>query len=120
MHEYSIVSSLMDVCKDLANSNNADSISKVTLKVGRLSGIETHFLVSCFDAFKENTICHNTELILEICDVKIKCQDCHKENIILNNTFYCPECNSQNTLMISGQELLVKSIEIEGQKCEKV
>lgn len=112
MHEYSIVSSLLEVCKEVAMKNQATSVNKVVLKVGRLSGIETHFLINCFDAFKEHTICHDAELVLEVCEVKIHCNDCQKINIITNNTFYCPLCNSGNTSMISGQELLVQSIEV--------
>lgn len=112
MHEYSIVSSLIEVCKEVAIKNQATSVNKIILKVGRLSGIETYFLINCFDVFKENTICHCAELVLEVCEVKIHCNDCQKINIITNNIFYCPECNSTNTSMVSGNELLVQSIEV--------
>ncbi len=113
MHEYSIVSSLIDVCKEIALQQNAKTIGKIVLKVGRLSGIELHFLTSCFDVFKEDTLCRNSELAIEICEVSIVCEECMSHSIIYENNFFCPVCKSHNTKMISGQELLVKSIEIE-------
>lgn len=112
MHEYSIVASLINVCEKEADKQHAKAIKTIVLKVGRLSGIETHFLTQCFDVFKEDTLCANATLILELCDVIIECANCHEQSIIHNNNFFCPKCHSDQTTMVGGQELLVQSIEI--------
>lgn len=112
MHEYSIVASLIDLCEKEAQRQHAKSIKTITLKVGRLSGIEPPLLTQCFDVFKEDTLCHNAILQLELCDVIIQCATCKERSVITNNNFICPKCHSEETAMVGGQELLVQSIEI--------
>lgn len=114
MHEYSVVSSLIDVCEKQAEKSNAKEIKTITLKVGRLSGIEPHFMESCFDTFKEDTICHNAQLVMNIVDVEIYCKECKSKYIVLDNNFLCKKCESSQTEILQGQELLVESIEILG------
>ncbi len=112
MHEYSIVSSLIDVCEKEAEKNHAKAIKSVELDVGRLSGIEIHFLEQCFDVFKETTICKDAVLQINVLDVVLECHQCHQHSTVVENNFVCPLCHSDDVTMISGQELHVKSIEI--------
>lgn len=112
MHEYSIVASLIDLCEKEAQKHHAKAIKTLVLSVGRLSGVEPHFLEQCFDTFKEETICQNATLVLELCDVVLACQACHETSVVKENHFICPNCHSEDVLMIGGQELHVKSIEI--------
>lgn len=112
MHEYSIVSSLVELCEKEAKKSNAKAVKNITIQVGRLCGIETHFMKSCFDFFKEDTICHDATLVMKIIDVKIHCEECNCDYIIEKNNFFCPICNSKETRMIEGQEMIVESIEI--------
>jgi len=116
MHEYSIVSSLLDVCEKQAKKNSAQAIKSVNIKIGRLSGIEPHFMQSCFDVFKEDTICENATLHMEIIDTKIYCNACKQESIVYKNNFFCPTCKSPDTKILSGQEMIIQSIEILGNK----
>ena len=44
MHEYSIVASLIDVCEKEAKTHHAKAIKRLEVSIGRLSGIEIHFL----------------------------------------------------------------------------
>lgn len=114
MHEYSIVSSLLSLCEKEAKKQNAKFIKKLTVRLGRLSGVEPHLLKTCFDVFKEDTICHNAILILKIIEVKLFCHSCQKEYVILDNNFLCHVCQSDETNIVNGQEMLLESIEISG------
>ena len=112
MHEYSIVASLIDLCEKEAKKNHAKAIKRLEIRVGRLSGIEIHFLEQCFDTFKEETICRNATLVVELCEVVLLCETCHEQSVVSGNHFICPKCHSEDVSMIGGQELHVKSIEI--------
>lgn len=112
MHEYSIISSMINLCEKQAEEAKAKDIISITVQVGKLSGIEPHFMENCFDYFKEDTICKNAKLILKVIDVKIECKSCNNKSIITNNIFFCPICNSKETILLEGKELFIESIEI--------
>lgn len=120
MHEYSIVASLLDVCEQEARKHHAKAIKSLEVRIGRLSGIEPHFLQQCFDVFKEETLCEGATLILQMCDVRIACASCQTQSVICDNHFICPNCQSDDVTMIGGKELEVTSIEIIEEKDERV
>ncbi len=113
MHEFSVVQSLLDLIEKNARENNAKSVSKVVVKIGKMSGIEPHLLKIAFDTFKEKTICENAELEMIIQDVVAKCQDCNKEFIIENNSFICPECKGFNLTILDGEDMYLLSLELD-------
>ena len=69
MHEFSVVQSLLGLIEENVRKNNAKSVSKVVVKIGKLSGIEPHLLKITFNTFKEKTVCENTELEMIIQEV---------------------------------------------------
>ncbi|MBP3675100.1 MAG: hydrogenase maturation nickel metallochaperone HypA, partial [Campylobacter sp.] len=64
MHELAIVQDLFKLCETNAMKHNATKINKVEIEIGRLSGVEAHYLQSAFDAFKADTICSDAKLII--------------------------------------------------------
>ncbi len=113
MHEFSVVQSLMGLIEENAQQNNAKSVSKVVVKIGKMSGIEPHLLKIAFDTFKEKTICENAQLEIIIQDVIAKCEDCQKEFIIKDNRFICPSCSGYNFSIIDGEDMYLMSLELE-------
>jgi len=120
VHEYSIVASLIDVCEKEAKKHRAEAIKRLSVRIGRLSGIEIHFLEQCFETFKEDTICRDAILDIEVCDVVLLCQACGARSVVSENRFVCPKCHSAEVEMIGGQELHVNSIEIIEEEHERV
>jgi len=53
MHEFSIVQSLLNLIEENARKNSAKSVSKVVVKIGKMSGVEPHLLEIAFNIFKE-------------------------------------------------------------------
>ena len=52
MHELSIVQDLLKVCDTNATEQGASSVKRVEIQIGKLSGVEPHYLKKAFDAFK--------------------------------------------------------------------
>jgi len=113
MHEYSIVQSLLESCEQHAKQNDAKEVVKVVVKIGVLSGVEPDLLQTAFDTFKEQTICHNAEFIMNIQKITIKCTDCNSESTLEKNEFHCPKCESVNIQVIDGEDMYLMSLEME-------
>ena len=112
MHEYSIVASLIDLCEKQLKKSEAKYVKQVNLQIGRLSGIDSHFIKSSFDFFKEDTCCEKATLFVEDIEVQIRCNSCSLEIMLFDNNFYCPNCKSSDTKILKGQEMIVESIEV--------
>ena len=113
MHEFSVVQSLMGLIEENARQNNAKSVSKVVVKIGKMSGIEPHLLKIAFDTFKEKTICENAELEMVIQDVVAFCEDCGEEFVVEENRFVCPDCGGFNLKVLDGEDMYLMSLEME-------
>lgn len=113
MHEYSIVQNLLDLCEQNATQNNATKVNRVVVGIGELSSVEPQLLKTAFDAFKWGTIAQDAELETKILELKAECLDCKAEFKPSRSNFLCPKCESANTSLISGDELLLLSLEIE-------
>lgn len=112
MHEYSIVQSLLESCEQHARDNEAKEVTKVVVKIGVLSGVEPDLLQTAFDTFKEQTICHNAEFIINIQKVTINCHDCNTDSILEKNEFSCPNCNGTNVQVTDGEDMYLMSLEM--------
>ncbi|WP_457625248.1 hydrogenase/urease nickel incorporation protein HypA [Persephonella sp.] len=113
MHEFSVVQSLIGLIEKNAKQNNAKSVSKVVVKIGKMSGIEPHLLKIAFDTFKEKTICENAQLEMIIQDVIAKCEDCGKEFTVKDYRFICPECEGFNLRITDGEDMYLMSLEMD-------
>lgn len=113
MHEYSIVQSLLDSCEENAMANSASKVTKVTVKIGVMSGVEPELLKTAFDTFKEKTMCEDAEFILNIQPIVIKCHHCSKETTLQKLEYCCPECQSIELDVIDGEDMYLMQLELE-------
>ncbi len=113
MHEYSIVSALIEQCEQYARTNQAHEVSTVVIKVGVLSGVEPELLRLAFETFKLDGICHRAELIMQIQPLVIRCLDCQQQSELSERSIICPGCNSHHTQVVEGEEMLLMQLELE-------
>jgi len=109
MHEYTIVQSMLDICEKHSKGKEVD---KVVVDIGKMSGIEPHFLQESFNVFKENTICKDATLEMNLIDITIVCKNCNKKSTVENYDFFCPVCQSGDTKVLTGQEMHIQYIEL--------
>ena len=113
MHEYSIVSSLLDLCEENAKKEGAEKITKVEVKIGKLSGVEPYLLESAFETFKEGTICEDAEFVMNMQEVVLYCDDCKKESEVKEYEMKCPLCGSIAVNVVDGKDMYLMSLEME-------
>ena len=115
MHETSIALSLLNSLSELAEKERAKEVTKVRVRIGKLSGIVVDSFVFAFNALKPNyPKLGRAELLVEEVPSRYRCLDCGNEFEV--ETIYFPECTrcrSVNLKLISGEELEVVDVEIE-------
>ena len=113
MHEASIAQSLLETVIESAKKQSAKEIVSVTIKVGKLSGVEPDSLLFAFNALKENTVAANCKLFIEEMPIIGVCNVCGYEGSYDSFLFACNNCGSFEVRITSGEELNIKEIEVE-------
>ncbi|MBL4902262.1 hydrogenase maturation nickel metallochaperone HypA [Desulfocapsa sp. AH-315-G09] len=113
MHEYSIIQSLIATCGRVAREHDVKKIVKIYITVGRMSGVDPHFLETSYRFFREETVCEHAEMVVEIEETEAECQDCRKLFPVKDFRFDCPECGSTKSRVTRGKTLQVTHIEAE-------
>ena len=107
-----IAEGILNIAFDYAKQNLASKITKITLKIGEMSGIELEALNMSFDVLTKDTIAEGAELIVNRIPIIGQCNKCGKEFHIEQYNFFCPECDGI-LILKSGRELQVESLDIE-------
>jgi hydrogenase nickel incorporation protein HypA/HybF len=113
MHEYAVTESLLKTASEYALKNNAKKVIALNLVIGDLSGIIDDSVQFYWDMMSEDTICSAAKLNVEKQAARFQCQSCQHEFSLDGELTPCPLCQSINIRVISGDEFMLKSIEIE-------
>jgi len=112
MHELSICQGIMSQVNEIAFQNQAIAIESITLRIGPLSGVEAPLLKQAFPFVAAQTIAENAELIIEELPVVILCKQCGSRSNVVPNKLICSQCGDYRTQLISGDEMLLASVEL--------
>jgi len=83
------------------------------VEVGPLSGVEADLLQSAFEALSPGTMLEGADFIIERPPLSGQCRTCGKEFDFRNLELQCPHCGSSDVQITGGEELLLKSLEVE-------
>jgi len=111
MHEVSIMENAIKIVLEKAKENNLRNISKITVKIGKLSGVMSDALVFAFGSISKGTIAEGAEFLIEKVDATAMCNDCGIVFEIDHFNKLCPNCSKFSTNILSGYELYVNTIE---------
>ncbi len=108
MHELGITQSIVEICVE--NSGGA-AVKRVTLEIGKLSGVLPEAVRFCFDVCAAGTVVQGATLeIIETPGVAV-CQSCDA-NVPINALFGRCDCGSSSLKIIAGEELRVRELEV--------
>jgi len=113
MHELSICQSLVAQLEDIAHERNAQVIAQVTIGIGPLSGVEAELIKNAYPVASAGTIAESAELVIQALPIMVKCSMCGAESEALANKLICKHCGDWHTSLLSGDELLLMSVELE-------
>lgn len=113
MHELSVCLSLLEQVQAIATERNAVQVTRIELKVGPLSGVESALLHSAWPMAAAGTIATDADFVVEEIAIVVRCSACDAETDALPNRLVCGDCGDYRTTVISGDEMILQSVELE-------
>ncbi len=110
MHELGVLSAVVKTVEDIAKKENIQTITKLVLEVGELSGMVPRYIENCYPAAVYKTFLENTELDMNVVEGIVKCKRCGEEFSAYKNDFVCPICKGKDLDIISGKDFIIKEI----------
>lgn len=112
MHELSVCQALLTQVADLARDHGANAVHKIVIRVGPLAGVESTLLIEAFPLARAGTLAEAAELIIEELPLRVRCESCGAETAAKANKLICGTCGDWHTRLVSGDELLLASVEL--------
>jgi hydrogenase nickel incorporation protein HypA/HybF len=109
MHELGIARNIVAIVGDAAQGRR---VRRVTLELGKLSGVMAEAILFCFAAAAEGTALQGARLEIRQIEGRARCDDCGAE--FNTDTLFTPcGCGSRRCRRLQGEELNIKSMELE-------
>jgi len=112
MHEYAIAQALVEQIEKVARENNAGTVRRVVVQIGKLRGVVPEVLRWGFEVAAHDSLAAGVAVEIEEIPIRIRCSACSAESSLDEPLFLCPVCGSCNVEQLAGSELILKSLEI--------
>ncbi len=113
MHELGIVFYIIRDVKAAAEENGVNHVNAVVMDIGEVSTVVPEYLQDCWcwAADKEDLL-RGCELKVNVLPAVTYCEDCKTEYPTVQYGKTCPNCGSENTFLLRGNEVEIKEIEV--------
>jgi hydrogenase nickel incorporation protein HypA/HybF len=112
MHEVGLMQDALDLAISEARLRGASRIHRLTLRVGRLAGVEPEALAFAFDVVALGTPAAEAIFMIEQVPVTCFCTACQREFEPDDFVFRCPDCGALSHEVRRGHELELASLEL--------
>lgn len=113
MHEATFAQLIIeDVERRVASGEIAGRVVNVCLEIGRLRAVVPDNLVFLFDVLSKGTALEGARLDIESIPICAECRRCGIQFEIEDIYFSCTGCGSPELEILSGDEMLIKSVEV--------
>ena len=109
MHELSITRNIVAIASEAASGCR---VRRVTLEIGKLSGVSSDALAFAFEVATQGTSLEGAALDIREIEGRARCAECGAE-FPTATLFDSCACGSYDLVRLAGEELNVKSLEIE-------
>lgn len=111
MHELSVCIALVNQVERIAKDKAGSTVARVVIKLGPLSGIEPQLLLNSYPLAASGTLAENADLKIDTVEVVVRCTQCDCETPAAPNRLLCGECGDFRTRIVSGDEMILQSVE---------
>lgn len=110
---------MLDQVTSIAADHRATQVSRVVVRIGPLAGVEPDLLAAAFPLARAGTVAEAAELVIERLPLRVRCETCGAESEAAANRLLCGACGDWRTRVVSGDELMLSSVELlKSEKCK--
>jgi hydrogenase nickel incorporation protein HypA/HybF len=109
MHELGISRNIVAIVGEAARGR---TVRRVTLEIGKLSGVVPHAIAFCFEAAAHGTAVEGAALEIRVIEGRARCGACEREFAVASVLTRCV-CGGRRLSYLAGQELKIKTMELE-------
>jgi hydrogenase nickel incorporation protein HypA/HybF len=109
MHELSLCRAIVDIVNDSAGGR---PVSNVAVQIGHLRQVVPATLEFCWQLTTEDTPLAGTRLQIEHVPAVAHCPACDHRWQLERPVLVCPECAGRTASLESGEEFLIRSIDV--------
>ena len=113
MHELSVAQALVEQIEAIVRERQADAATSFRVRIGPLSGVVPELLASAFTLAAAGSAIEQAAMELVNAPVRVRCQTCGAETDAAMNRLLCGACGDWHTRLISGDELILESVELQ-------
>ncbi len=113
MHEMSLSEGVLQLIEQNARSQGFRRVMAVTLEIGELAGVDQEAMRFSFDAVTRGTLADRARLDIEPVPGEAWCMPCGQSVHIARRIDPCPDCGSHQLQVTGGNDMLLKSLEVE-------
>jgi hydrogenase nickel incorporation protein HypA/HybF len=117
MHELGIAESILNRVKQESAQRGGARVTKVGVRIGQLSGVDPAALSFGFEVLVKDTPFESLALEIDFRKRVQRCAGCAREFETDMLFRACPDCGSDDTTCIAGDELDIAFIELEDPAC---
>ncbi len=109
MHEMGITQSIVAIVAEQADGRK---VKRVTLEIGKLAAVMPDAVRFCFDVVAQGSALDGAALVIIEIPGRARCLECGSD-VMLTEIFGRCSCGSRKLERLAGQELNIKSMELE-------
>ena len=113
MHELAVAQALVEQVDAVIRQHHAQRASLIRVRIGPLAGVVPDLLASAFPLAAAGSRMEHAELEFTHAPIQVRCQACGAETEAAMNRLVCGACGDWHTQVVSGDELLLESVELE-------
>lgn len=112
MHELSICLSLLSQVAAIAKDRGAESVDRIVIDVGPLSGVEPLLLADAFEIARAGSCAAQAQLSITTTKVIVGCLECGTRSPAAPNRLQCASCGGYRTKIVTGDEMILRRVDL--------
>ncbi len=113
VHELAVAQALVEQVDAVIDQHQARRATAIRVRIGPLAGVVPELLATAFPLAAAGSRMQHAELEFAHAPIRVRCQTCGADTEAAMNRLLCGACGDWHTRIISGDELLLESVELE-------